>query len=225
MKNTFVFICLFVLAFSACKKEEVTPITPKPQPNPTDTIPKDTVAKENIIEVETEYGNIYIWLYKSTPLHRANFIKLADSGFYNQTTFHRIIPGFMIQGGDPNSKDSDPTNDGQGGPGYTIPAEINDSLKNDRGTLAAARLGNNVNPTKASSGSQFYINVVNNVHLNKEYTVFGKVIKGIEVTDSIVIQPRNTANNRPLTDIKMQVRSLKLTEAEILERYQFVVPK
>ena len=225
MKNTFAFICLIVFAFSACKKEEVTPTNPKPQPTPTDTIPKDTVVKENIIEVETEYGNIYIWLYKSTPLHRANFIKLADSGFFNQTTFHRIIPGFMIQGGDPNSKDSDPTNDGQGGPGYTIPAEINDSLKNDRGTLAAARLGNNVNPTKASSGSQFYINVVNNVHLNKEYTVFGKVIKGIEVTDSIVIQPRNTTNNRPLTDIRMQVRSLKLTEAEILERYQFVVPK
>jgi cyclophilin family peptidyl-prolyl cis-trans isomerase len=225
MKNTFAFIFLIVLAFSACKKEEVTPTNPKPQPTPTDTIPKDTVVKENIIEVETEYGNIYIWLYKSTPLHRANFIKLADSGFFNQTTFHRIIPGFMIQGGDPNSKDSDPTNDGQGGPGYTIPAEINDSLKNDRGTLAAARLGNSVNPTKASSGSQFYINVVNNVHLNKEYTVFGKVIKGIEVTDSIVIQPRNTTNNRPLTDIRMQVRSLKLTEAEILERYQFVVPK
>jgi cyclophilin family peptidyl-prolyl cis-trans isomerase len=225
MKNTFAFICLIVFAFSACKKEEVTPTNPKPQPTPTDTIPKDTVVKENIIEVETEYGNIYIWLYKSTPLHRANFIKLADSGFFNQTTFHRIIPGFMIQGGDPNSKDSDPTNDGQGGPGYTIPAEINDSLKNDRGTLAAARLGNSVNPTKASSGSQFYINVVNNVHLNKEYTVFGKVIKGIEVTDSIVIQPRNTTNNRPLTDIRMQVRSLKLTEAEILERYQFVVPK
>jgi cyclophilin family peptidyl-prolyl cis-trans isomerase len=225
MKNTLAFICLIVFAFSACKKEEVTPTNPKPQPTPTDTIPKDTVVKENIIEVETEYGNIYIWLYKSTPLHRANFIKLADSGFFNQTTFHRIIPGFMIQGGDPNSKDSDPTNDGQGGPGYTIPAEINDSLKNDRGTLAAARLGNSVNPTKASSGSQFYINVVNNVHLNKEYTVFGKVIKGIEVTDSIVIQPRNTTNNRPLTDIRMQVRSLKLTEAEILERYQFVVPK
>lgn len=219
MKNTFALLCIVMLAFSACKKEEVAP-TPKTTNTPVDTIPK-----ENIIEIETSYGNIYIWLHKTTPLHRTNFIKLADSGFYNQTTFHRIIPGFMIQGGDPNSKDADPTNDGQGGPGYTIPAEINDSLKNERGTIAAARLGDAVNPLKASSGSQFYINVVNNTNLDKNYTVFGKVIKGMEVADSIVVQPRNSGNNRPFVDIKMQVRSLNLTEAEILNRYQFVVPK
>jgi cyclophilin family peptidyl-prolyl cis-trans isomerase len=150
---------------------------------------------------------------------------LTASGFYNNTTFHRIIPGFMIQGGDPNSKDTDPNNDGTGGPGYTIPAEILDTFNNDRGTLATARLGNSVNPLKASSGSQFYINVVNNNSLNGEYTVFGKVIKGIEVADEIVVQPRSNPSNRPITDIKMQVKILELPISEIKKEFGFTVPQ
>lgn len=108
--------------------------------------------------IETSYGNMTVKLYDETPLHKANFEKLVDSGFYNGTLFHRIIKGFMIQGGDPNSKGAQPGAQlGTGGPGYTIPAEINDTLLHKKGALAAARQGDQVNPTKASSGSQFYI--------------------------------------------------------------------
>ncbi|RYZ49316.1 MAG: peptidylprolyl isomerase [Sphingobacteriales bacterium] len=155
-----------------------------------------------------------------TPLHRANFLKLAGEGFYNQTTFHRIIENFMIQGGDPNSKDSDPDNDGYGGPGYTIPAEFVDTLKNIRGALATARDGN---PQKASNGSQFYINLVHNTSLNNNYTVFGFVMKGMEVADLIVLEPKN-ANDRPLTNITMQVSILEKTKAEILDEYGYAIP-
>ena len=91
------------------------------------------------------------------PKHVENFVKLAREKFYDGTTFHRVIPGFMIQGGDPNSRDADPSNDGIGGPGYTIPAEI--KLKHERGSVATARQGDQVNPAKASSGSQFFIDV------------------------------------------------------------------
>ena len=98
-----------------------------------------------------------IRLYDETPAHRDNFKKLVAEGFYDGATFHRIIAGFMIQGGDPNSKDDDPYNDGQGGPGYTIPAEFNPNLYHKRGALAAARQGDQVNPERRSSGSQFYV--------------------------------------------------------------------
>ena len=213
------FACLALTIFMAsCKKDE-------DDTQPINQNPTDTVQREKVIEISTPYGSIYIWLFKDTPKHRDNFIKLVDSNFYNNTTFHRIIPGFMIQGGDPNSKDTDPNNDGSGGPGYTIPAEIMAKYKNTRGTVAAARLGNSVNPQKASSGCQFYINVVNNSHLDNEYTVFGQVIKGLQVADSVVVQPRNTSNNRPLTDIKMQVKVLQKTAAEIQAEYNFTVPQ
>ena len=111
----------------------------------------------NHFEISTTMGTMVIELYDDTPLHRDNFKKLASEGFFDGTTFHRLIGGFMIQGGDPNSKDDDPTNDGNGGPGYTIPAEIIPGRYHKRGALASARLGDNVNPSRESSGSQFYI--------------------------------------------------------------------
>jgi cyclophilin family peptidyl-prolyl cis-trans isomerase len=213
-------IAIVMISLWACKKEdETTPTTTQP-PTPT----ADVTPRFEIVEIATDWGNIHIWLHKNTPLHRANFIKLADSGFYNNTTFHRIIPGFMIQGGDPNSKDENPNNDGQGGPGYTIPAEILDTFRNDRGTIAAARLSNQANPLRASSGSQFYINVANNNSLNREYTVFGRVISGMNVADSIVIRPRGI-NDRPLADIKMQVKILRLTKVQIQDQFAFTVPE
>lgn len=107
--------------------------------------------------IETDSGNITIELYNETPLHRDNFMKLAREGFYDGTTFHRVIDAFMIQGGDPNSKNEGATNLGGGGPGYTIPAEIHPHLYHKKGALCAARQGDNVNPDRASSGSQFYI--------------------------------------------------------------------
>src|SRR3712207_5752477 len=113
--------------------------------------------KDAVVTISTSFGQIVAVLYDQTPRHKENFLKLAKDGFYNNTTFHRIIPNFMIQGGDINSKDDDKTNDGAGDVGYQIPAEIKPELKHVRGALAAARQGDMVNPERASSGSQFYI--------------------------------------------------------------------
>jgi len=117
----------------------------------------ETEAPVYYYEIETPMGNMVVRLYNETPQHRDNFDKLVSEKFYDGTLFHRVIPNFMIQGGDPNSKDDDPMNDGMGGPGYTIPAEINPNFFHKKGALAAARQGDSVNPEKASSGSQFYI--------------------------------------------------------------------
>lgn len=123
------------------------------------TVSIDTIRTpvDRYYEIRVPQGRMVIRLYDETPAHRDNFRKLVTDGFYNGTTFHRIIEGFMIQGGDPNSRDDDPYNDGQGGPGYTLPAEIVPGLFHKRGVLAAARTGDAVNPERRSSGSQFYI--------------------------------------------------------------------
>ena len=149
--------------------------------------------------------------------------KFKGKPYYNGLKFHRVIANFMIQGGDPNSKDSDISNDGSGGPGYTIPAEIRDTIQHERGVLAAARLGDAVNPTRASSGSQFYISVstAGTKGLDKQYTVFGYVMKGIEYADSIVKQSRSS-KDRPFVDQKMQVRVIRKTLAEIKAEYNYV---
>lgn len=118
---------------------------------------QDTTRYE-VIQIETQLGNMVVWLYDETPKHKANFLKLAANGDYNNTCFHRVIRDFMIQGGDPNSKDTtNRKNWGQGGPGYTVPAEFNKTLIHKKGALAGARMPDNVNPNRESSGSQFYI--------------------------------------------------------------------
>lgn len=110
------------------------------------------------IKIQTTEGDILVRLYNETPQHRDNFLKLAREGFYDGTLFHRVIRDFMIQGGDPDSKDAPAgKNLGTGGPGYTVPAEIHPQLFHKRGALSAARLGDEMNPERASSGSQFYI--------------------------------------------------------------------
>lgn len=116
-------------------------------------------SKSNtLVSIETTKGEIQLILYNETPLHRDNFIKLAESGYYDGMLFHRVIAKFMIQTGDPDSKTATPGQMlGQGGPDYTVPAEINPRLIHKRGALAGARMGNDVNPLRASSGSQFYI--------------------------------------------------------------------
>lgn len=115
------------------------------------------LAETNYYAITTPLGRMVVRLYDETPAHRDNFKRLAAEGAYDETTFHRVIAGFMIQGGDPNSRDEDPLNDGSGGPGYTIPAEIRHDLIHKRGALATARQGDNFNPERASNGSQFYI--------------------------------------------------------------------
>ncbi len=204
------FTCLIL--FYSCKKSDSSTTQP-------------VLATESIIEIKTNFGSMYMWLNKETPLHRANFLALADTNFFDNTTFHRCVPNFVIQGGDPNSKDTDSTNDGQGGPPWTIPAEIDSSkFKHVYGAVGAARLPNSVNPSRASSGSQFYIVLptAGTPNLNGEYTVFGKIIKGMDVAAIIVKQPQKASNNRPYTDIKMDVNVLQKTLQQLKDEYNFV---
>ena len=188
------------------------------------TISKEVTVKDKIIEIKTSFGDMYMWLYDQTPKHKANFLKLAKESFFDGSTFHRIVQAFVIQGGDPNSKDEDPYNDGKGGPGYTIPAEFNTTLKHVYGAVGAARLGTSQNPNKESNGSQFYV-VVNQAgtpHLNNEYTVFGFVMKGREVATTISTQEKDAAD-RPIDNIVMDVNILEKTKAEIKAEYGYEV--
>ncbi|MEC8273851.1 MAG: peptidylprolyl isomerase [Bacteroidota bacterium] len=133
------------------------------------------------VKISTKYGDMVAELYDETPIHRDNFIKLVKEGFYDGTLFHRVIPGFMIQGGDPASKDDTPNAKiGNGGPGYTLPAEFNPQFFHKKGVLAAARMGDAVNPKKESSGSQFYI-VEGQVYDNKTIDLFAKRM-GVELS-------------------------------------------
>jgi cyclophilin family peptidyl-prolyl cis-trans isomerase len=169
---------------------------------------------DQVAVVETKFGKMVIELYdKDAPKTVANFVKLAKEGYYNGTTFHRVIPGFMIQGGDPNSKNGDRSAHGTGGPGYTIEAEIKRDHK--RGAVATARLGDQVNPERRSSGSQFFINVKDNDFLNGGYTVFGNVIAGMDVADKIVGVPRDERDN-PNDKVEMKVSIT--TRAEALKK-------
>lgn len=123
-----------------------------------DSSTSKTKQKQTMILISTNYGDMKAVLYNETPQHRDNFIKLIKESYFDGTLFHRIIDGFMIQGGDPDSKTAKPGQQlGQGGPGYTVPAEFNQELIHKKGALAAARMGDQMNPQKASSGSQFYI--------------------------------------------------------------------
>ena len=134
----------------------------------------------------TEYGEIKIKLYDDCPLHKENFLKLASEGFYDGTTFHRVIKQFMVQGGDPNSKDPAKKHlAGQGGPGYTIPAEIHKHYFHTKGVFAAARLGDAVNPKRESSGSQFYIvqgKTFTEEELDRAEKNIGRMVSGFEFT-------------------------------------------
>jgi len=158
---------------------------------------------EEYAVITTKFGSMVIRFFpQDAPLHVDNFKKLTREGFYNGTTFHRVIPEFMIQGGDPNSKDNDRSNDGMGGPGYTVKAEFN-SISHKRGIVSMAR-GSDPN----SAGSQFFIVVADSPHLDKQYSVFGEVIKGMEVADTIVSQSTDT-NDNPIDKIEMNISLTK----------------
>jgi peptidyl-prolyl cis-trans isomerase B (cyclophilin B) len=189
--------------------------------------------------MQTTMGDMVIRLSDSTPLHRDNFLKLVKVGYYDSILFHRVIKNFMIQGGDPNSIRAAAGKPlGDGGPGYTVPAEFRKTLFHKKGALAAARMGDNVNPTKASSGSQFYIaqgkvftdagldsvetfrlngrkipaeqrevyKTIGGIpHLDQGYTVYGEVVKGLDVIDKIaaVQTSRGQDRDRPLQDVRI----------------------
>jgi peptidyl-prolyl cis-trans isomerase B (cyclophilin B) len=263
--------------------------------------------KDYIVTIKTSYGDMVAILYDETPKHKANFIKLAKEHYYDSLLFHRIIQGFMIQGGDPDSKKAPPSQRlGMGGPSYTIDAEINPTFFHEKGSLSAARMGDAQNPSRASSGSQFYVvqgkkipeaeiivdreklntgmmtffqdpvnkslqdslsqvyysgdgeayqkkllsiipriekstgmKVTKEVspekikaytttggtpHLDGNYTVFGKVIKGLEVIDAIASQPKDQAD-RPLNDIRMTVTVEELSKKKIEKLYGYHYPE
>jgi peptidyl-prolyl cis-trans isomerase B (cyclophilin B) len=155
---------------------------------------------ETTAVIETKFGNLEIKFFPDVaPNHVKNFIDLAKKGFYDGTLFHRVIPGFMIQGGDPNTKDPDRSKHGMGGPGYTVKAEFNDK-PHKRGTLSMARAAD-----PNSAGSQFFICVAPASFLDKKYTVFGEVVSGMEAADKIVSAPRDKRDN-PNERMEMKVR-------------------
>ncbi len=207
---------------------------------------KSATKKKNIliespekcyVEIETDFGNMLVLLHDATPLHRDNFIKLVEEGYYEDLLFHRVINGFMIQGGDPQSRNAKPDKPlGNGSPGYQIPAEFVDSLIHVKGALCAARTNN---PQKKSSGSQFYIvqggkkkdrelsmieargdfnytseqkeaykEIGGTPQLDRGYTVFGMVIEGIEVIDKIAAV-RTKQGDRPVKDVKMKMKVIR----------------
>jgi peptidyl-prolyl cis-trans isomerase B (cyclophilin B) len=155
---------------------------------------------ETTAVIETKFGNIELKFFPDVaPSHVNNFIELAKKGFYDGTTFHRVIPGFMIQGGDPNSKNANKATHGTGGPGYTVKAEFSDK-PHKRGTLSMARAAD-----PNSAGSQFFICVADAPFLNKQYTAFGEVVSGLDVVDKIVSQPRDPRDN-PNERMEMKVK-------------------
>jgi len=171
----------------------------------------DVGNPDELAVISTEYGDIVVKFYPDVaPMHVANFKKLARAGFYDGTKFHRVIPGFVIQGGDPNSKDDDPYNDGTGGPGWNIKAEFN-QIKHAKGILSMAR-----SRDPNSAGSQFFICLSREKtkNLDNQYTVFGETVKGIEIVEkigSIARDPRKNAKD-PAVEMK-SVRIVKPSEA------------
>lgn len=221
---------------------------------PETTIENDQPAeidrrKKNMhVKITTQFGDIIVKLYDETPQHRDNFIKLVKEGYYEDLLWHRVMRNFMVQGGDPQSKGAAPNVQlGRGGPDYTVPAEINPAFIHKKGALAAARKPDSVNPSKASSGSQFYIvqgrqvnpqellqlekrrnfgkdstdmvtysdqmieeytNLGGYPPLDGEYTVFGEVVEGLAVIDSIAAVP-TMPGDRPKEDITMNMEIVK----------------
>ena len=167
---------------------------------------------EPVFDIITSMGVIKIKLYEGTPKHRANFAKLALEKYYDGMLFHRVINGFMIQGGDPLTKDAaNKARFGTGGPDYTVPAEFVPEYRHKKGAIAAARRGDAVNPYKESSGSQFYLvqDERNCAQLDGEYTVFGETIEGLDVIDKIAAV-QTDGRDCPVQDVK--IITVKLAE-------------
>lgn len=224
MKKIFLF-GLFAISFAAANAQA-------------DSVIRKKDRKRDVL-LQTSMGNITIRLSDSTPLHRDNFLKLVKAGFYDSILFHRVIKDFMIQGGDPDSKTAPAGKPlGNGGPKYTVPAEFVPTLFHKKGVIAAARMSDNVNPQKASSGSQFYLaqgkiftdaeldnlektrlggvkipadqrevyKTIGGIpHLDRNYTVFGEVVHGIDTIDKIaaVETSKGADRDRPLADVRI----------------------
>ena len=241
---TLALVCFFAVNVHAqvkkpvAKKATTTKTTVKKPTTKTTPVVKTAVKIPGTrVKITTDFGVMIVRLYDKTPQHRDNFIKLANEHFFDSLLFHRVIQGFMIQGGDPQSKYAEPGQQlGMGDVGYTIPAEFDTSLFHKKGALAAARTPN---PAKASSGCQFYIvqgNIltdadINNMEMGKgikytakqrniyktiggtpfldqDYTVFGEVESGLEVVDKIAAVPK-APGDRPIGDVRMKIEVIK----------------
>ncbi len=218
MKSKITIMALCAVALFACKNQSGDKPVLKEQPA-TEIVEK-VRAEEPVFEVKTNYGTMKIKLYKETPLHRDNFVKLVEQKFYDGLLFHRVINGFMIQAGDPLSKDpAQVAKYGTGGPGYTVPAEILPQFTHKKGAIAAARKGDKANPNRESSGSQFYI-----VHspeacasLDGQYTVYGETIEGLDVVDKIA-GVATGAQKRDLPNEPVQIISIREIEQAPVEQ-------
>lgn len=165
------------------------PLSPTAAPGAT-----EPQAGEKIAVIQTNLGRIVAKFFPEVaPNHSENFLKLAESGFYNGTRFHRVIPGFVIQGGDPNTKDKPRSQHGTGGPGWNVNAEFNE-VPHTPGILSMARSGH-----PDSAGSQFFVCTGRVPHLDRQYTVFGQVIEGMDVVEKIVSLKRDS-NDNPLEE-------------------------
>lgn len=174
------------------------------------------MIEEPEFDIVTSKGTMRIKLYSLTPKHRDNFVKLVNEKYYDGVRFHRVIEGFMIQTGDPYSRDTAKVDLwGQGGPDYTVPAEFVNQYWHKKGAIAAARKGDLANPKKASSGSQFYIVHDENacLHLDGQYSIFGEVIDGLEVIDRIATVETDYYD-RPMEDVLIESIRPVITEPE-----------
>lgn len=211
MKRTFIStIILAVVAFAAascssCSSNRGAAETELDDSTKTALEMERKRMEEPEFDIVTTHGTMRVRLYSKTPKHRDNFMKLVSEKYYDDVRFHRVIEGFMIQTGDPYSRDTSKIDLwGQGGPGYTVPAEFVNEYWHKKGALAAARKGDIANPTKASSGSQFYIVHDENacLHLDGEYTIFGEVTDGFDVIDEIASVPVDRMD-RPHEDVQI----------------------
>ena len=198
-KIVLILAAVMMISSCACRNESS-------QSAETQTDMENTQIAEPVFDIVTSHGTMRVKLYNKTPKHRDNFVKLVKEKYYDGIRFHRVIEGFMIQTGDPFSRDTTLASRwGQGGPSYTVPAEFVNEYWHKKGALAAARKGDMANPTKASSGSQFYIVHDENacLHLDGQYSIFGEVIEGLDVIDKIAVVPTDMYD-RPYEDVIIQ---------------------
>jgi peptidyl-prolyl cis-trans isomerase B (cyclophilin B) len=185
MKRAMILLPIALLLIVGCKSKETAE-----KGTGQEMKSQSAAGADEVAIIETQFGKIVLEFFTDVaPNHVANFKRLARQGFYDGVTFHRVIPNFMIQGGDPNTKDRDRSQHGLGGPGYTINAEFNNK-PHLRGTLSMARSSD-----PNSAGSQFFICVAPQPRLDGQYTVFGQVIKGLDAVDQIVNTPRDERDN------------------------------
>lgn len=211
---TSIIIIAFALALTSCGPRSGRDAASAQNDSTATATMEKKMIEEPEFDIVTSKGTMRIKLYSLTPKHRDNFVKLVNEKYYDGVRFHRVIEGFMIQTGDPYSRDTAKVDLwGQGGPDYTVPAEFVNQYWHKKGAIAAARKGDLANPKKASSGSQFYIVHDENacLHLDGQYSIFGEVIDGLEVIDRIATAETDYYD-RPMEDVLIESIRPVITE-------------